>query len=93
MTHQHQTSSSQKPVRSGELSLPERLIQIWGVAFVLAGLACFFDVGGFASALFEDDGDPELLPKLIGGMVIVIGLADILIIPQTLARAREKKSQ
>ena len=88
-----QTSSSQKPLRAGELSLAERMIQIWGALFIIAGVCCFFDVGRIASNIFASESNPEMLAQFVGGTIILIGVVDIFVIPRFLASARARKIQ
>lgn len=88
-----QTSSSQKPLRAGELSLAERMIQIWGALFIIGGVCCFFDVGGIATNIFASESNPVMLSQFVGGAVILIGIVDIFVIPRFLASARARKLQ
>jgi len=58
-------------------------VRVIGAAFMLAGTACVFNLGGLASALGIADGQTE---KILGGILFIIGILDYLVIPPLLER-------
>lgn len=60
--------------------------RVTGAVLMLAGVACFFNLGGIADVVGLADGETE---KILGGSMFLIGIIDFFVVPGILAKRLE----
>jgi hypothetical protein len=80
----HQENMAENARIRSQKDMVIRVVRLSGLAFIVAGLAVLFNLGNISEIVGLNDD----INKLLGGVLMMIGLVDIIAVPRALGHKK-----
>ncbi len=85
-----QTPQKLTPEKAAQLT---NILRLGGAFLILGGMVIGLDVAGAATKIGLNDGSEDSLHQLLGGALVLVGLADFFVLPAFFKHMASKNEQ